>query len=429
MTSFRFADLINSPDQDILIRKTWRGIFYIVATGIVLTLILSLFSPKNGACNNLLQILSTFGCGLLIGGAAFAAGGFGGFIFGIPSLTQNKDSDLKYNDNLIQISDWLTKIIVGVGLVELNRIPGKISQLGDMLKSNFGDGAWGKVASLAIVFYFVLFGFLIIYFWTRTDFTTILKKVDRGLTGELEVAKKEKEQLEIDKQKIEEEKKQLEVAKQKAEEQTQIIEKEKQGLEIAKQIAEAEKRKFETTVASIMAQKSSELVKETPGVSSAVEAEFETLKKESAEKYKDALDQLKEKVRTVLKSKPVTVNDDLQKGRWGGKSVNKEKQIVASVSRNTDNSYYDISIEVFDNTKPLDVPAAIFVHESFNMPDDVIYVTPNVDGKAQILLSAYEAFTVGVLFADGTELEFDMNEQTGYPEGFYWGKDNLNSLA
>ncbi|NOT51434.1 MAG: hypothetical protein HOP10_09180 [Chitinophagaceae bacterium] len=395
MATLRFSDLTNSPDQEDLIKKTWRGITFIMITGVILTLALSLFSPKpNGSNSTFLEILSTFGCSLLIGGAAFAAGGFGGFIFGIPSLGQNKESDLKYNDNLIQISDWLTKIIVGVGLVQLNRIPGKISELGDLLRSNFGDQSWGKVASLSIVFYFSLFGFLIVYFWTRTDFTTIIKKVDTDLNDQLAETKEE-----------------LETAKKKALEEIQEIEKQKQ-------ILEAEKRKIETVVESIAAKKSSELVKQTPGASAA--SEFETLKNESPEKYKDALDKLKEKVRTVLKSKPVVVTDDLQKGRWGGKSENNGKQIVASVSTNIDNNFYDISIEIYDTSKPLDVPAAIFVHETFNMPDDVIYVTPNIDGKAQIMLSAYEAFTVGALFADGTELELDMNQQKGYPPGFYW---------
>src|SRR5687767_673125 len=202
MANFR-GGLFNSTDPIGLIKKTWRGIVIIIVLGIVLTFILSVYFPKNPDGNSFLQTLSAFGCGLLIGGAAFAAGGFGGFIFGIPSLSQNQDSGFKYNDNLIQISDWLTKIIVGVGLVELNSMPGKISRLGDMLKSNFNDGEWGKVASLSIVFYFFLFGFLIIYFWTRTDFTTILKRIDTGLKDQLDTAKKEKIEIEKQKNKIE----------------------------------------------------------------------------------------------------------------------------------------------------------------------------------------------------------------------------------
>src|SRR5216684_1230684 len=75
--------------------------------------------------------------GLLIAGAALAAGVLIGFLFGIPR-TQQKEGQKSdptigsqpgvadgygVNTNLEQISDWLTKIIVGVGLVQLTVIP------------------------------------------------------------------------------------------------------------------------------------------------------------------------------------------------------------------------------------------------------------------------------------------------------------------
>jgi len=130
-----------------------------------------------------------------------SAGGFLGFIFGIPSLLQNPAlhpetvTTLKYNDNLVQISDWLTKIIVGVGLTQLNSIPHSVMSLGEYLSPNFGSDPWGRNASLAIVFYFLLFGFLMIYFWTRTDFTTIMKETDDDMQKKLDTVEKQKQKL------------------------------------------------------------------------------------------------------------------------------------------------------------------------------------------------------------------------------------------
>lgn len=120
--------------------------------------------------------------GILIAGAALLAGFLTGFIFGIPRVGADTSSRVQSNDNLIEISNWLTKILVGVSLVELSVIPGKLWGLAARLESglrpaqcagniacpDFGTAA--QAAGLAIiVFYFVL-GFLWGYIWTRIYF-------------------------------------------------------------------------------------------------------------------------------------------------------------------------------------------------------------------------------------------------------------------
>lgn len=93
----------------------------------------------------------SFAIGLLIAGASLAAGLLIGFLFGIPRTLQKESqpSDAVkaegpetgtygVNTNLEQISDWLTKIIVGVGLVQLTVIPGKLRGLADYLATAFG---------------------------------------------------------------------------------------------------------------------------------------------------------------------------------------------------------------------------------------------------------------------------------------------------
>ena len=67
---------------------------------------------------------SIFALATLIGACAFALGALLGFLFGIPQYfagadTPSERSRATYqpNTNLTQVSDWLTKIIIGVGLV------------------------------------------------------------------------------------------------------------------------------------------------------------------------------------------------------------------------------------------------------------------------------------------------------------------------
>src|SRR6266508_6277591 len=63
----------------------------------------------------------------LVAGGAFVAGGLLGFLFGIPRSLAGPEGSVdgaaaggayRPNTNLEQISDWLTKILVGVGLVQ-----------------------------------------------------------------------------------------------------------------------------------------------------------------------------------------------------------------------------------------------------------------------------------------------------------------------
>ena len=71
------------------------------------------------------------------------------------------------NTNLEQISDWLTKIIVGVGLVQLSTLPGKLRALAGYFATAFGAEAVAPSVVLAIQGYFGIFGFLLGYLWAR----------------------------------------------------------------------------------------------------------------------------------------------------------------------------------------------------------------------------------------------------------------------
>lgn len=303
--------------------------------------------------------INTFGCGILIAGASFSAGGFLGFIFGIPSILQNPSAKLKYNDNLVQISDWLTKIIVGVGLTQLYKIPGYIKKIGVQFEINFGGGDWAINVAISIMCYFFLLGFLMMYFWTKTDYSTIMKEMDDDLNEQLvntqiqlenEIKKKEDAQ-----QKIQEKQKQLEVTNKEIELKDEEI---------------------------------GALSQSLPGV-----------------------------VKTDAAFSPNY--NDTQKGKWGGHSEINGRKIQATVRTTTYNAeLFLINLEVIstDPNKPLENSVVFHLHETFVHPDRLVNVS---DGIANLQVVAWGAFTVGVECDNGeTKLEIDLAELPDAPQLF-----------
>jgi hypothetical protein len=89
------------------------------------------------------------------------------------------------NTNLEQISDWLTKILVGVGLTQLTGLPSKLSEgakyIGEALS---GVGSTpeqlltGERIASAMLLYFTTCGFLFSYLWTRLYLAGALAEAD-----------------------------------------------------------------------------------------------------------------------------------------------------------------------------------------------------------------------------------------------------------
>lgn len=143
--------------------------------------------------------------GLLIAGAGLLTGFLAGFIFGVPRVVAGDSTHgVQANDNLIEISNWLTKILVGVGLVELGTIPGRLWSLAAHLESGLrpaqctGTVTCADLATSAqatglaiIIFYFAL-GFLLGYIWTRIYF-------ERDLGAKVEKLKLANIRLELEK--------------------------------------------------------------------------------------------------------------------------------------------------------------------------------------------------------------------------------------
>ena len=109
-----------------------------------------------------------------------------GFIFAVPrARTENGGGDsvrFLSNSNLEQISDWLTKILVGAGLVQLATLPDRLGDLGDYLGGDL-QLPNGETASVAVTVYGAGVGFVFVYLWTRLRFRVMLETSER-LAGE-----------------------------------------------------------------------------------------------------------------------------------------------------------------------------------------------------------------------------------------------------
>jgi hypothetical protein len=131
---------------------------------------------------------------LIAGGAAGFSGGLLGFIFGVPkSLTDGNataggasDHTSQTNTNLEQISDWLTKILVGAGLTSLTSLPGFAAKVVDYLTSHGYHGLPGEgTLAVFLIIYFATAGFFWSYIETRTTLTELFAGIDPGVTPDL----------------------------------------------------------------------------------------------------------------------------------------------------------------------------------------------------------------------------------------------------
>jgi hypothetical protein len=142
--------------------------------------------------------------------ACLACGGCVGFLFGIPRVLQQdstarpqgsdaKTSDtsrqglysIRANTNLEQISDWLTKIIVGVTLIQLQKLPGELNRASLFIANSLG-GANDQSFAGAIIVFFSAGGFLGGYIFTRLFLTGAFYRADQP---DLPISQEEKREI------------------------------------------------------------------------------------------------------------------------------------------------------------------------------------------------------------------------------------------
>jgi hypothetical protein len=148
---------------------TWRVLLFFGVFGLGSLLVYAATTDWN-----------VLGVALTAAVAAFAAGSLLGFLFGIPrtlsaeappasgkgggETAQNQLSHLP-NTNLEQISDWLTKILVGAGLVQLGQLGDGLQSLASGLAPGLGPN--GEPVAISLLVSFSTAGFLCAYLFTR----------------------------------------------------------------------------------------------------------------------------------------------------------------------------------------------------------------------------------------------------------------------
>lgn len=180
----------DSKPSDMSLRRATVAAF---CTGLLALVLFCASAPQV----NLIPIRLGTSIALALG--ASMVGGLLGFLFGIPR-TQQRDfvpqregagepGDISYqvNTNLEQISDWLTKIIIGIGLVQLGAIGTWISQFSTSVGDGFFPGSpLAHTFALGVLMYFLILGFLSGYLWTRLYFGIAVRQADQGLLGRIE---------------------------------------------------------------------------------------------------------------------------------------------------------------------------------------------------------------------------------------------------
>ncbi|MER7705337.1 hypothetical protein ABTX81_20900 [Kitasatospora sp. NPDC097605] len=131
------------------------------------------------------------GGGLVVACAATLVGGALGFLFGVPRVrggagaggAEGGEAHGSYapNTNLEQVSDWLTKVLLGVGLTQLGSLGERLDRLGGTLAPALGGGEGTAPFAAALVLYFLLLGFLAGWLLTRLALPRVLSDADRAL--------------------------------------------------------------------------------------------------------------------------------------------------------------------------------------------------------------------------------------------------------
>ena len=230
----------NSPlpiyGRDVILAFRYSGFFVIIA-------FLFLLSYSIGQAKTTSVFLSILGMATIIAFASFAAGGIIGFLFGIPhsnpnttlhsnipnSTTANTGSSPRGSNiispntapiisdtpspittglqpsssaqritanfvqstNLEQIADWLTKIFVGVGLIQIHKIISLFTNLCNSLGSAIQamiptQHAHAEALIGGIIILFSFDGFLIVYLWTYLYLIKIQDDTGRSIINTID---------------------------------------------------------------------------------------------------------------------------------------------------------------------------------------------------------------------------------------------------
>jgi hypothetical protein len=191
-----FKLLRSGDEQPFSFDEAMRRLVYLMGIGCGLVLI---YAICVGAC-----FWITVSLGLMLASAAAVAAGLIGFIFGVPYYSRDgapgpqpnaaaerlgdvevAPSTYRPNTSLEQISDWLTKMLVGAGLVEIKSAPHILRRLVGYLAPALGGGDRADVFVLGVLVFFAVCGFLFGFLWARLYLRRWFSDADRDLVTKL----------------------------------------------------------------------------------------------------------------------------------------------------------------------------------------------------------------------------------------------------
>lgn len=185
---------MQATDVEALPKAPPWALFLIFLAGILLVLALYGWSVRS---------VPVFVASVMVGTAALVIGALFGFLFGIPrgpadatdAATATASTDYRPSNSLEQVSEWLTKILVGAGLVQLAQIKTALSSLGGAVAGSLSAPPPGTaLVSQLVAIVFVVYGFLISFLWTRLYYSQLQTNIDRNLRTVLATEIKKKEQ-------------------------------------------------------------------------------------------------------------------------------------------------------------------------------------------------------------------------------------------
>lgn len=181
------------PELDY--NEALRRLIYFLLLGCAFILIYALCSWRSGIS----LVVCILSVGLMTAGAAISLGGLLGFLFGVPHTRENQQPDTdsqpeqgdpktkvdgpltgyRPNTSLEQISDWLTKILVGVGLVEIKSIPPQLARIAAFIALGLGNNDQARVLAITLLSYFGIGGFVFGFLWARLYLPKWFREADR----------------------------------------------------------------------------------------------------------------------------------------------------------------------------------------------------------------------------------------------------------
>lgn len=158
----------------------WNPLLWAMLIGLAATLLLACRQqqPSRVIAETLFVALSASAVGALLG-----------FLFGIPRTLSASESRPAQgslfqqptnapNTNLEQVSDWITKIIIALGLAQLGKIPGLYEGLAQYTAGAVSGNAVTPSLAALMLAYFLVLGFLSTYLWTRLFLSGQFNRVD-----------------------------------------------------------------------------------------------------------------------------------------------------------------------------------------------------------------------------------------------------------